>query len=323
MPDRPRDDDDFLFGRPPEGEDADSPSDPPGDDGPNAEWSADGSDADGGLFEGGVFGSGSLAEDPFGVDPFGVDPFGVGSGGFDVGPFGADFFDAPDPEDWNPVDRRIEFNEDTERARQKAADKGAKDGELQDGSWMYRIGWDELPVTCPYEQLAFGGWTPVPLDELPGEGERGPDGEPAADVLHDALWTLLARCADERIYFCHTDHLSDRELYAMLVDDLLWTYGPCPPPEAGFSQHFDCAEDGDYELYLTYYADNADRQHWADEFGNELPQKKPLPYDRDDRLPRPVDEYPADDNPADFRGPDGLPPGPPPEWVPDEDDFPF
>ena len=226
---------------------------------------------------------GGLADGPF-EESFGSGSF---SDGFDDGAFA---FDAPDPEDWSAVDRQIEFNEDLERARQKAAAKGAAAAELDDGSWMYRISWDELPVTCPYEQLAFAGWTPTPLEDLPGDGEFGDGGEPAADVVHDALWTLLYRCADHGVFFGSTDHLSDRGLYELLLTDLLWSYGPCPPPEAGFNQHFDCAEDGDFELYLTYYADDSDREHWAAEFGDELPPRKAKPYDRDARLPRPADE---------------------------------
>ena len=216
-----------------------------------------------------------------------------GGGLEDCGPDDFDF----DPEDFDLVDRQIEFNEATERARQKAVAAGASASELEDGSWMYRIGWADLPVTCPFEQLAFGGWTPVPVEDLPD------DSDPlAADEVHAALWNLLQRLADEQVFFYQTNHLSDRDLYELIVEELLWCYGPQPPAEAGFSQTFDCAEDSDNETFLRFYADDEERAEWLAAWGDPLPPKEAPRFDRDDRLPRSLDETP---DPPGFFGGDG------------------
>ena len=88
-----------------------------------------------------------------------------------------------------------------------------------------------------------------------------------------------------------TDHLSDRELYSLLCHDLLDDKVPLLPPESETNCHLDLIGSGseeDVKLWLTYYADEQDRERWARDFPEEeIPPHRELPYDRDRGLPGP------------------------------------
>lgn len=116
---------------------------------------------------------------------------------------------------------------------------------------------------------------------------------PPADSLSDEVLTRklmeVVRAMAEHQAFLHaTNHLSDRELYIRLREDVLQeeVYLPTLP---GAAVHFDLVSSGseeDIRLYLMYYADDAERQRWAEEFPEiELPPKRPHPFDRDRFLP--------------------------------------
>jgi len=110
--------------------------------------------------------------------------------------------------------------------------------------------------------------------------------------LHNKLWEVIAGLAKRRCFLESTDHLSEAELYRYLwhealndktheLDDQM---GPC-------ACHLDLIGNGSEEaesIYLTYYADEQDREHFQVLYDDApLPPRRPLPYDRDRHLPSP------------------------------------
>jgi hypothetical protein len=124
---------------------------------------------------------------------------------------------------------------------------------------------------------------------------------PAANDLADQelavkLWEVIHALALLGMYLEFTDHLSDRELYSLLLADILLEETVIQSPTFSMNCHIDLVgsgEDTDKHIYLKYYADEEDRKHWAKDFPDEiLPEHEKLPFDRDCRLPKPyVKEY--------------------------------
>jgi hypothetical protein len=128
----------------------------------------------------------------------------------------------------------------------------------------------------------------IPLAVLRGRGIVIPDDDAALDdaALTAKLWEVITAMADLRLVLDFTDHLSDRELYRALVRDLLTQDEFL---EEGTFTHLsvlgDCADPPEQEIWLKYYADDADRADWLQDFGDRLPPRMPRPYDRDRFLP--------------------------------------
>jgi len=137
----------------------------------------------------------------------------------------------------------------------------------------------------------FDGEEPgeIPIDVLRLEGMEIPDDDAAlSDEAVAAKLTEIAEAlAAYGMVLEQTDHLSDRELYRWLVGEALreetilsadglstWHVSPIGG----------CSEE-DNEIYLRYYAEEEDRERWHREFGDPLPPKEKLPYDRDRFLP--------------------------------------
>jgi hypothetical protein len=110
-----------------------------------------------------------------------------------------------------------------------------------------------------------------------------------ADALHTTLWELIRAMAKRRLVLHNTNHLSDRELYAYLLEEGLreemmgfgLPFGNC---------HLDLIGSGseeDIELNLRYYADDKERAWWAEGWPDDpLPPREKPPYDRDRQLPK-------------------------------------
>lgn len=137
--------------------------------------------------------------------------------------------------------------------------------------------------------------------ELQGEGppllehlQRMDVGVPAADDLDDhslpvKLWEIIAALATLRVYLQSTDHLSDRQLYRYLREEMLMQpTAISDDPKSAW--HFDVIGSGsaeDIDIYLRYYADDEERERWAVECPDmTIPEKAPRPFARDCRLPR-------------------------------------
>ncbi|MFM1559846.1 MAG: hypothetical protein ACKJSK_11075 [Roseibacillus sp.] len=112
----------------------------------------------------------------------------------------------------------------------------------------------------------------------------------SGDPVRDKLWEVIYGLARRRHYLSSTDHLSDFELYRHLWEitlneanhELTLGLGDC-------ACHIDLVGDGSAEsiwLWLRYYADEESRRDWAGDFpGDHIPERLPLPYDRDHYLP--------------------------------------
>lgn len=133
------------------------------------------------------------------------------------------------------------------------------------------LAWEKAPV------LPLAQWFSPPLD--PPHPDQLSD-----DQLHEHLWETIQKLATRRIYLDFTDHLSDRELYILVVRDIL----PSQEKLVDLPSHciyFNCAETtDDPETWLRYYASEEERQGWMEETGQPLPPVESSPYPR--KLPR-------------------------------------
>jgi hypothetical protein len=132
------------------------------------------------------------------------------------------------------------------------------------------------------ELLAEDGFVPSP-------GEGLPD-----DVLETQLERLIRALFRRGLLLSETDHLSDRELYSLLAGYVLELEVEAYPIDSGWFTDLQLSElgapDGEdgTQVYLRYYADENDRQAWAEDFPQlPLPPSQEPPYDRDRWLPRP------------------------------------
>lgn len=131
--------------------------------------------------------------------------------------------------------------------------------------------WERAPL------LSISRWFEPEL-ELP------PPASLADDELHELLWDVIGKLAAQRIVLAWTDHLSDRELYSVLLRDVL-------PAEEKRIDRVDrivewrfVDEIDDAETWLRYYATVAERRRWASETGFVPPDQEPAPFPR--KLPR-------------------------------------
>ena len=129
--------------------------------------------------------------------------------------------------------------------------------------------------------LAEAGVEVPPLHALPRES--------VGDKIIETARTL----ADRGYYLTCTDHLSDEELYGLLVDHLLEVTVPDPAamnrdgrgPRA-FEIDLSDGLDGDCHDFLQYYADEETRRRFADFFDLAPPPPRARPFDRDRHLPQ-------------------------------------
>ena len=146
--------------------------------------------------------------------------------------------------------------------------------------------------------VAFEEAEPVALfDELGKMGLQLPAPEEMDDVqLYNKLWEIIRCMSLLGSYLHNTGHLSDRELYRRLWSELLREPTVLLPHNQNYAEHIDIIGSGneeDIQIYLKYYADEEERQHWAEEpMAGPIPPHEPLPFDRDRILPQAPNENP-------------------------------
>jgi len=128
----------------------------------------------------------------------------------------------------------------------------------------------------------------VPIELLKDAGVEFPPAEELGDeALTRKLWEVIRAMARRRWYLVHTDHLSDRKLYGLLVEDLLAEETLSAPPEANLILDVlgGCSPE-DIATALKYYYDENERRDWVKSFPEDkIPEAEDLPYDRDRHLP--------------------------------------
>ena len=124
--------------------------------------------------------------------------------------------------------------------------------------------------------------------------ERGVEMVPPAELddtnLAAKLREVVQALARIRCFLHDTDHLSDRELYTWLWSDGLREETPDLSRHGGawHTSPIGSCTDEDTAIFLKYYASKKERRRWQKDFPNDvLPPRCPLPYARDQTLPRP------------------------------------
>ncbi len=156
----------------------------------------------------------------------------------------------------------------------------AMDLDLEEEFLKNVVAVEEAGWTRPADHLKEGGLKLVPPERL--------DDEELPAKLRDVIHAMALR----NMYVSNTDHLSDRELYTELVEQLHEEsfMGPAQPAR-GFNFIIDLVGSGseeDNHLYMKYYADHDYRRRWHEDYPeDDIPEKEEPPYDRDRQLPQP------------------------------------
>ncbi len=183
-----------------------------------------------------------------------------------------------DPDERDNVDEAIARNELEIRAESMGVQFNAEcPTEMGREFLNYVDRWENAPWTTQFEQLERAGFQLPPPESL----------DDAA--LHAKLWELIHKLAEMNTTLSQTDHLSDRELYAVLYHDLLREETKDLSDIPDCHCHLDILGSyGDEETRLSfkYYADEDERRSWMERWPDyDMPAHEDPPYDRDRLLP--------------------------------------
>jgi hypothetical protein len=149
----------------------------------------------------------------------------------------------------------------------------------------------EMVVEFLERVLAFE--TGSPITHRAWLEQRGLHFPPPAKLrdseVNAELWRLLRALATARVFIEHTDHLSDAELYRALWTEVLGAEEPGLPRTEADAWHWDLADpsSGEEEAWLTYFADDDEREEWQESFPETLiPERRTPPFSRDHLLPK-------------------------------------
>ena len=133
------------------------------------------------------------------------------------------------------------------------------------------LAWERAPV------LPIAKWFSPDL-ELPSP-ETLSDRE-----LNSLLWETIHKLYEKQIVLDFTNHLSDFELYCLVLRDIL----PAHEKKLDSSPtylHWHCLDPSDDpDTWLRYYASEEEREAWAAETGQTLPPMEQPPFPR--KMPR-------------------------------------
>lgn len=130
------------------------------------------------------------------------------------------------------------------------------------------LAWERAPV------LPIAEWFNPPL-ELPPPEQMG------EEELRIRLTYAIRRLYEQNVLLEYTGHLSDRQLYCLILRDILPAQEKrLKLPDAGI--HWQCYDPiADEETWLRFYATQGEREEWADETGLKLPPRERLPFPRE------------------------------------------
>jgi len=103
------------------------------------------------------------------------------------------------------------------------------------------------------------------------------------------LWRVIQGMAEVGAFLHSTDHLSDRELYVVLWNNILPEEYPIVPAEIPMRCEIDILggwSNEDRQTWLTYYADEKERREESESGTVPIPEHIDPPYRRDHLLPR-------------------------------------
>ncbi len=133
------------------------------------------------------------------------------------------------------------------------------------------LAWERAPV------LPIGKWFEPEL-KLPAPDSL--DDEQLPRQLNKTIRDLY----EKKIVLEFTEHLSDRQLYTVILRDIL----PSPEKKVDIPKnylHWHCIDSaGDEETWLRYYASEEEREGWSEETGSDLPPVEEPPFVR--KMPR-------------------------------------
>ena len=184
-----------------------------------------------------------------------------------------DFDDEPDQE------KRIEkLKAQLETLGEGISDHSGLSADMEEEFLKHILAFETAEPTSLLQWLENAGQDVPPPDELDDT------------QLHTRLWEVINRMASLGAYLHNTNHLSDRELYAYLFEDGLREDAVLFPDNPGYVYGLDLLGSGseeDMQLYMKYFADEAYRAEWKEDFpGLEMPPHEDPPFDRDKDLPK-------------------------------------
>ncbi len=167
-----------------------------------------------------------------------------------------------------------------------------RNGELRDAIEPYldesiwEVDFRNLPTDVENRFLeSMLAWELAPLAPVARWFEPQLAMQPACTLdesqLRERLQATIDRLYSKRIVLDFTDHLSDRELYALIRRDIL----PAKIKQVDMPDnyvHWDCSasDDGDQTAWLTFYASDDEREEWRLEEGRDPPPKRVPPFPR-------------------------------------------
>jgi hypothetical protein len=194
--------------------------------------------------------------------------------------------DPPEKED-SPANDTMRENDESDPLGLAAVDKEISHGQAASDP---EADSPDSALEAQLQAMEPENWTP-PAQKLAEEKvPLLPPDEITDETLTPILWELLHNLALRGFYVLHTDHLSDREVYAEL-----WEHGlrdpahlPGRSPRGGWFHDFlGSWGDDEMQLWLKYYATDEERAKHAKEYpkDNIPPKEKPC-SNRDWRLPK-------------------------------------